>query len=95
MKSYKEFRESTELDVNEDLGRPKTTIVIRKKGIGWEARYPAVDTTAGYGEDPIEAVKNLWNQPGAGDEDWEREGRKHDYMMDPMKSFRRNQGPAV
>jgi len=85
MKSYKEFKESTEPEeVNEEL-KPKTTIVIRKKGIGWEARYPAVDTTLGMGEDPIEAVKNLWNQPGADNqEDWEREGR--------LMRFRQSQG---
>ena len=78
MKSYKEFREQSE-ELNEERGHQ--VIVVRKRGMGWEATYPAVDTTAGHGLDPIEAVKNLWNQPGTGDEDWEREDRLHRFRM--------------
>lgn len=63
------------------LTREKTTIVVRKRGLGWEASFPAVDTTLGVGQDPIEAVKNLWSHPNDTGEDWEREDRLHRFRM--------------
>jgi len=83
VKSYKEFKEQTlpeeVQEINEEI--QKTTIVIRKKGLGWEARFPAVNTTLGIGEDPIEAVKNLLNHPEGTGEDWEREGRLQRFRL--------------
>ena len=97
MKSYNEFREENESNepnqFNEELERK--VIVVRKKGMGWEARFPAVDTTLGVGQDPIEAVKNLWTFPNDTGEDWEREDRKHRYTLGMEDRYRRNQGPAV
>jgi hypothetical protein len=53
------------------------TIVIKKKGIGWEARFPGVETTLGTGQTPEEALTNLLRHPeGTGFEDWGRENRK-------------------